>query len=112
MHDLDNGVALLVAMGYKEEDCRRVLPTVKNDVNLAVGVLSGENEEGGGGGGGGGGGKSSSATSGNKTLEVELPEGLEGGTELLVQDPETGQQHTIVVPNKYKPGTKIQIAVK
>lgn len=45
-------------------------------------------------------------------MEVELPEGLEGGAELLVQDPETGQQHTIVVPNKYKPGTKIQIAVK
>ena len=66
VHDLDNGVALLVAMGYKEEDCRRVLPTVENDVNRAVGVLLGEKEE---DGGDGGGGKTSSATSATKTLE-------------------------------------------
>ena len=96
-------------MGYKEEDCRRVLPTVNNDVNRAVEALV-LASEGGSGDGKSGNGKSSGGDD-KKSLEVELPAGLEHGTELLVQDPETGKQHTIVVPKNYKPGAKIRIDV-
>lgn len=83
---------------------------MKNDVHLAVEILmnesSGETKSDGGGGIGGSGG------SGAKSLEVTLPEGLEPGMELIVQDPETLKQHTIVVPKKYTPGEKVRIEVK
>lgn len=45
VHDLDNGVSLLVAMGYKEEDCRRVsvilyLNYIFGYLGLLIGDLS------------------------------------------------------------------------
>ena len=102
-HDLENGMKLMVAMGYKEEDCARVLPLVQNDVNQAVCLLI---EESGGTDAGGTDGKK-----GKKQLEIELPEGLEGGMEIAVEDPETGVQHTVIVPMNYLPGTKILVDV-
>jgi len=137
VHNLENAVMMMVAMGYREEDCLRVLPTVHNDVNLAVEELSkdersgsggggsggGGGGSGGGGGGGGGEGKESekmsrsesgegkSESSGGKTLEIELPAGLDPGMEIAVQDPETGKQHTIIVPDNYTPGVKMNVDI-
>merc|ERR1712166_1708353 len=110
-------------MGYKEEDCKRVLPLVNNDVNLAVEKLLDENNTGNNdtsnGSGKSGEGKydtksssSSSGGGGKKQLEIELPEGLEGGMEIAIEDPETGKQHTVVVPKGYTPGTKFMIDVE
>ena len=111
------------------------LATVNNDVNLAVEELSKDESSSRRGGGEGkvndgtndgtstsgdesskmsekmresGEGKSES---GGKTLEIELPAGLDPGMEIAVQDPETGKQVTIVVPDNYTPGVKMNVDI-
>ena len=121
VHNLENAVMMMVAMGYREEDCLRVLPTVHNDVNLAVEELSKDERSGSGGGGSEGkesekmsrseSGEGKSESSGGKTLEIELPAGLDPGMEIAVQDPETGKQHTIIVPDNYTPGVKMNVDI-
>ena len=104
--DLENAVAVLLAMGFDDARAREVLPAVGNDVRKAIEVMSsspGDPDP--------AAGEAKSNGGKKQRYNVTIPAGLTAGENIAMPLP-SGKQHVLKIPAGYDPAKPMDVVVE